>query len=50
MVVFRMRFLPTIYACNQFVHHQGVLVNGKLENSANSLVRPGDVISINRKY
>lgn len=49
MVVYRMRILPTIYACHHFVHHQGVSVNGKIEHSPNSLVRPGDVITINRR-
>jgi ribosomal protein S4 len=48
MVVFRMRLLPTIFACHQLVHHHGVLVNGGLQKSPNAIVRVGDVIAIQR--
>lgn len=48
MVLFRLRFLPTIYACNQYVHHFGVNINGKKELSANALVFPGDIITFEK--
>ena len=50
MFLFRTRLLPTIYAANQFVHHQGIEINGKLEKSPNSLVRPGTLLSFDKKY
>lgn len=48
MVLFRLRFLPTIYACNQFVHHFGLNINGKKEFSANALIVPGDIITFEK--
>jgi small subunit ribosomal protein S4 len=50
MFLFRTRLLPTIYAANQFVHHQGIEINGTLEKSPNALVRPGTLLSFNSKY
>ena len=50
MFLFRTRLLPTIYAANQFVHHQGIEINGKIEKSPNALVRPGTLLSFNTKY
>lgn len=46
MVIFRMRYLPTIYACNQLVHHYGVNVNNVYETSPHALVNVGDIISL----
>lgn len=51
MFFFRMRLLPTIYACHQFVHHNGLLRNRYcLEKSPNALVNVTDIISIPKKY
>jgi len=50
MFLFRTRLLPTIYAANQFVHHQGIEINGRIEKSPNALVRPGTVLSFDKKY
>jgi len=50
MFLFRTRLLPTIYAANQFVHHQGIEINGIVEKSPNALVRPGTLLSFNSKY
>lgn len=50
MFLFRTRVLPTIYAANQFVHHQGVELNGFLEKSPHALVRPGAVLTFQPKY
>jgi small subunit ribosomal protein S4 len=50
MFLFRTRLLPTIYAAKQFVHHQGIELNGRLERSSNALVRPGTLMSFQSKY
>jgi ribosomal protein S4 len=50
MFLFRTRLLPTIYAANQFVHHQGIEIDGRLEKSPNALVRPGALLSLDTKY
>ena len=50
MFLFRTRLLPTIYAANQFVHHQGIEINGTIERSPNALVRPGTLLSFDKKY
>jgi len=50
MFLFRTRLLPTIYAANQFVHHQGIEIDGRLEKSPNALVRPGALLSFDTKY
>lgn len=50
MFLFRTRLLPTIYAANQFVHHQGIEINGTIEKSPNALVRPGTLLSFDKKY
>ena len=49
MFFFRMRLLPTIYACHQLIHHQGLLINGKIEKSPHALVKTGDIVSIQKK-
>ena len=43
---FRMRLLPTIFACHQYIHHHGILINQSAEHSPNALLCTGDVISI----
>jgi len=48
MVVFRMRLLPTIFACHQLIHHQGVFINNGIEHSPHALVKPGDIVSISK--
>ena len=30
ITLFRLRVLPTIFACNQFIHHYGILINNKV--------------------
>jgi len=50
MFLFRTRLLPTIYAANQFVHHQGIEIDGRLERSPNALIRPGALLSFDTKY
>ncbi len=48
-VVYRLRFVPTVFAARQFVNHGHVLVNGKRVNIASYKVRDGDVIEVRNK-
>jgi len=50
MFLFRIRLLPTIYAANQFIHHQGININGRIEKSSNALISPGDMLTIDTFY
>ena len=45
-VVYRMKFVPTVFAARQFISHKHVKVNGKRINIASYLVREGDTIEI----
>jgi small subunit ribosomal protein S4 len=45
-VVYRAKFVPTIFAARQFVNHGHVQVNGKRVNIASYRVKEGDVISV----
>ena len=45
-VVYRAKFVPTVFAARQFVNHGHVKVNGKRVNIASYLVKPGDVIEV----
>jgi len=48
-VVYRAKFVPTVFAARQFVNHGHVLVNGKRVNIASSRVKAGDVISVRER-
>lgn len=48
-VVYRMKFVPTVFAARQFVNHGHVRVNGKRVNIPSYLVREGDVIEVSNK-
>ncbi len=48
-VVYRAKFVPTIFAARQFVNHGHVQVNGKRVNIASYRVAEGDVISVREK-
>ncbi|MBB3808482.1 30S ribosomal protein S4 [Pseudochelatococcus contaminans] len=45
-VVYRAKFVPTVFAARQFVNHGHVKVNGRRVNIPSYLVRPGDVIEV----
>ncbi len=45
-VIYRARFVPTVFAARQFVNHKHVTVNGKVVNIASYQVREGDVIEV----
>ncbi len=48
-VVYRMKFVPTVFASRQFVNHGHVLVNGKRVNIPSYRVKEGDVIEVREK-
>ena len=45
-VVYRAKFVATIFAARQFVNHGHVRVNGKKVNIASYLVSEGDVVEV----
>jgi small subunit ribosomal protein S4 len=45
-VVYRAKFVPTVFAARQVVNHGHVLVNGKRVNVPSYSVRDGDVVQI----
>ncbi|HVV79664.1 MAG TPA: 30S ribosomal protein S4 [Pseudolabrys sp.] len=48
-VVFRSKFVPTMFAARQFINHGHILVNGKRVNIASYRVKVGDVIEVKEK-
>ena len=48
-VVYRAKFVPTIFAARQFVNHGHVLVNGKKVNIPSYRVREGDVVEVRER-
>ncbi|HRK24822.1 MAG TPA: 30S ribosomal protein S4 [Beijerinckiaceae bacterium] len=45
-VVYRAKFVPTVFAARQFVNHGHVKVNGRRVNIGSYLVKPGDVVEV----
>ncbi len=45
-VIYRAKFVPTVFAARQFVNHQHIKVNGKVVNIPSYLVKDGDVIEV----
>ncbi|GGC84535.1 30S ribosomal protein S4 [Chelatococcus reniformis] len=45
-VVYRAKFVPTVFAARQFVNHGHVRVNGRRVNIPSYKVRPGDIIEV----
>ena len=45
-VVYRMKFVPTIFAARQFVNHGHVLVNGKRVNISSYRLKDGDTVEV----
>ncbi len=45
-VVYRSKFVATVFAARQFVNHGHVQVNGRKVNIASYQVKPGDVVSV----
>jgi small subunit ribosomal protein S4 len=48
-VVYRAKFVPTVFAARQFVNHCHVMVNGKTVNIPSYRVKVGDVITVREK-
>ncbi len=48
-VIYRMKFVPTVFAARQFVNHGHIRVNGKRVNIPSYLVSDGDVIEVKEK-
>lgn len=48
-VVYRMKFVSSVFAARQFVNHGHVLVNGKKVDIPSYLVKAGDEISVRNK-
>lgn len=48
-IVYRMKFVPSVFAARQFVSHGHVLVNGKKVNIPSYMVKPGDEIAVRNK-
>ena len=45
-VVYRAKFVPTVFAARQFVNHGHIRVNGRRVNIPSYLVKAGDVIEV----
>jgi len=45
-VVYRAKFVPTVFAARQFVNHGHVKVNGRRVNISSYQVKPGDVVEV----
>ena len=48
-IVYRAKFVATVFAARQFVNHGHVLVNGKRVNIASYRCKPEDVISVRER-
>jgi small subunit ribosomal protein S4 len=48
-VVYRAKFVPTVFAARQFINHGHVKVNGKRVNIASFRVKVGDVVEVKEK-
>ena len=48
-IVYRMKFVPTIFSARQFVNHGHIKVNGKRVNIPSYTVKDGDEISLKDK-
>lgn len=48
-IVYRAKFVPTVFAARQFINHGHVNVNGVRTNIGSYRCRPGDVIEIREK-
>jgi small subunit ribosomal protein S4 len=48
-VVYRAKFVPTVFAARQFVNHGHVMVNGVKTNIPSYRLRPGDVVEVRER-
>lgn len=50
ILLFRMRILPTIFTCKQYILHQGVYVNNELITLPHYQVKIGDILSLKKDH
>lgn len=48
-LVYKAKFVPTVFAARQFVNHGHIVVNGKRVNIPSYMVKSGDVIEVREK-
>ncbi|WP_313618549.1 30S ribosomal protein S4, partial [Agrobacterium sp.] len=48
-IVYRAKFVPTVFASRQFINHGHVTVNGVRVNIGSYRCKPGDVIEVRQK-
>ena len=48
-IVYRAKFVPTVFAARQFINHGHVMVNGRRVNIASYRCKPGDKIEVREK-
>jgi small subunit ribosomal protein S4 len=48
-VIYRMKFVPTVFAARQFVNHGHIRVNGKRVNIASYQVKDNDLVEVKEK-
>ncbi len=48
-MVYRAKFVPTVWAARQFVNHGHVTVNGKRVNIPSYRVKPDDVVEVRER-
>jgi len=48
-MVYRLNFVPTMFAARQIVNHKHICVNGKIVNIPSYRVKPGDVIEVRER-
>ncbi len=48
-IVYRSKFVPTVFAARQFINHGHVKVNGKRVNIASCLLKESDVVEVKDK-
>ncbi|WP_421983711.1 30S ribosomal protein S4 [Roseibium sp.] len=48
-IIYRAKFVPTVFAARQFINHGHIKVNGKRVNIPSYQLRPGDVVEIRER-
>jgi small subunit ribosomal protein S4 len=48
-VIYRAKFVPTIFAARQFINHGHIKVNGKRANIASMRIKVGDIVEVKEK-
>jgi len=48
-IIYRAKFVPTVFAARQFINHGHVLLNGKKHTIPSARLQPGDVVEIRQK-